>query len=1124
MKHDRAKRSAWTFTALIFLILCGLLTASAQRITGNINGTVKDQTGAIVSNATVKATNVDTGFTRTIATGADGSFTIQYLPVGNYVVEVTAPTFKRFIQQNVTVAVDQTMAVAVTLAAGAETQTIEVTDAPPLVQTTSAELGRTVSPNEINSLPLVNRNAYAELSLTPGVMANSASAQSNANGTPNFQIGVPSTQVQVNGGIDAGVPTVSYYLDGGINMTGLRNYGNPLPNPDALQEFRVETSNFAAQYGRMSGAVVTAVTKSGTNKFHGSLFEFNRNTALNAIPWGQTTAQHYRRNNFGGTVGGPVKQDKAFFFFSYGGLRQVVGTTLSGGIIPGKYMTEGDFTQLKNSNGSVIPVYMPGTKTQYVGTNASPNCQTPTANCVPTSALDPTAQNLMSKFITPLLTSSTNPATTNSYAGYFNGPTNQDEYLGKYDQVLSNKDHASASFFYLNTIQNAYGNGSIPYMTNQSFSKQYNMNVSDIHTFTATTANQAWVTFTRVAGGRINLPATGIEQFGSDYRTQGPQALPSISISGYFSGGGALAGPVSDTDFYSLRDLVSMTKGKHSIDFGGELSLEKDMFQGNLGNFGTFTFNPTGFPGTTGNALSDFIVGQVNSMEQDTPYHGLLSNWYSALYLQDNYHVLPNLTLNIGLRWDVQTAPVESQNLTATFIPNMQSTKVPSAPKGVLFPGDSGVLRGIADNRYYHVSPRLGIAWDPFGDGKTAVRAGAGVFYGSVTANEWNQPANAQPFAVRQSFPCIQSLTHVYGNSVIGCTPSFPNGSLFPYTFNPSNPRFLAEAGVETINPNYRWPYVYQLNMAVQRQLPKNVSLTVAYVGTLSHDLPFEIDANAPIWATGATTSNANPRRPYNANGALGVVSQLMSNQTASYHSLQVSAIRPLTHNLMLSGFYVLGHTFQSVNENGVGTAGPAQDFYALSEERGPMDVDRLNTSTISAIWKLDYYQGHKRLWEQLANGWTISPILSFNSGTPINVVTGSAKNGDPSTTNRPNLVPGVAPSLNTGRARSVSRYAWFNTKAFTANGSGGIGPGGADGNTPRDYLRAPGYRDVDLAVFRDFHFERGMTFQVRGEATNVFNLVSLGAPNSSLASTQFGWITTASTQRLIQIGARLTF
>lgn len=1110
---------------MLVIVLCGGSTVLGQRITGSITGTVIDPQGAVVPSATIKATNSETGFSRTVNSGADGAFLVQYLPVGSYKVEITATGFKKYVAENVVIAVDQTNSLSATLTLGAQAETVEVTAAPPLVDTTTAALGSTISPSEVVSLPLVNRNVYAEISLTPGVMANSSSAQSNANGTPNFQIGVPSTQVQINGGIDAGVPTVSYYLDGGINMTGLRNYGNPLPNPDALQEFRVEANNFGAEYGRMSGAVVTAVTKSGTNEFHGSLFEFNRNTALNAIPWNQSTPAHYRRNQFGGTVGGPVKHDKAFFFFSYGGLRQIVGTNLTGAILPGQDMIEGDFTQLKDSKGNVIPVYQPGTKIQYDGTNASPNCQTPKPNCVPTTVLDPSAQKLMSKFITPLLTSSMNPATTNSWNGYFNGPTNQDEYLGKYDQSLTNKDHLSASFFYLNTQQNAYGNGSIPYMTNQSFAKQYVTNISDVHTISNSIINQTWLTVTRVAGGRINLPTTGLETFGSDYRTQGPQTLPDISVSGYFSAGGALAGPVSDTDFYSIRNLVSMTKGKHTLDIGGEISLEKDVLAGNLDNFGIFNFNSAGFPGTTGNSLADFILGQVNSMEQDTPYHGLMSSWYGALYVQDNYRILPHLTLNLGLRWDVQTAPVESQNLTATFVPGVQSTKVPTAPLGVLFPGDPGVSRGIAGNRYHHISPRVGLAWDPFGDGKTAVRAGAGVFYGSVTGNEWNQPANSQPFAVRQTFTCIQSLTHPYGNNVIGCPASFPNGtSLFPYTFSPTNPRFLPNAGVETIAQNYQWPLTYQLNAAIQRQVAKNLSVTVAYVGTLSRHLPLEVDANAPIWAPGATTSNANSRRPYGQNGALGVVSYLIADDRASYNSLQISATRPLTRNLMISGFYVFGKATATASNNGVSTAGGVQDFYNRSEEVGPLDVDRRHTSTIYATWKLDYYKGRGSLVQHLLNGWTISPIATFNSGLPVNVVTGAALNGDPSTTNRPNLVPGVDPFLDPGRNRAVSRYAWFNTAAFVANGSGGIGPGGADGNTPRDYLRAPGFRNVDLAILRAIQLRERMTLELRGEATNAFNWVNLSAPNATLSSPQFGWITSAATMRLLQVGARLTF
>jgi hypothetical protein len=1104
-------------TQVVALLLFGCVNGYGQQITGTIAGTVKDPQGAMVTSATVKATNVDTGLLRAAKTTADGDYLIPYLPAGTYTVEVDATGFKRVVEENIVVTVDQTQALNVVLAIGGEGQTVTVTEAPPLVDTSTAELGRTVKPSEIIGLPLVNRNAYAELSLTPGVQYNSASPQTNPSGTPNFVIGVPSTQVVVNGGIDGGTPMVSYYLDGGINMTGLRNYGNPLPNPDALQEFRVETSDFSAQYGRMSGAVVTAITRSGTNQFHGSLFEFNRNTDFNATPWNSPLNPPYHRNQFGGTVGGPVKHDKAFLFFSYGGLRQVVGQQLTGAVVPTVAERMGDFT------ADSFTVYMPGTskttKVQVDGTNNSPNCATPKPNCIPSSLLDPTAANLMSKYI-PLPTDGTN----NSYSGFFTGPTSQDEYLGKYDQVLSGKDRVAVSYFYLNTTQNASGNAStsspFPYTINQSFAKQQVVNISDIHTLSPTTVNQGWFTFTRVAGGRANLPTMGLDQLGSSFTTQGPQALPQLIVSGYFNVGGALAGPVSDTDFYSLRDMVSKTKGKHLLDFGGELSLEKDAIIGNLFNFGVFNFASSA-PTTTGNALSDFVTGQVSTMEQDTPYHGLLSDWYYALFLQDNYRIFPRLTLNLGLRYDVQFSPVESSDLTATFVPGVKSIKVPSAPLGMLFPGDAGVPRGIADNRLHHISPRVGIAWDPFGDGKTAIRAGAGIFYGSVSANEWNQPANAQPFAIRQTFNSIASLSNVYGNSA-----SFPNGDPFPYTYNPASPRFLPAASIETIARNYQWPVVYQMNAAVQRQLPKEVSLTVAYVGTLSHHLPFMLDKNYAPYGPGASTSQSsiNARRPYDP-GVLGQVTYDESNETASYHSLQVSASRPLTHNFMLNGFYVFSHSFQSVNESAIGQA-TAQDFANLWEERGPTDNDRRHVASISGIWNLNYYQGSNFLMKHVFNGWTISPIISLQSGAPFNILTGTNNNFDSANANRPNLVPGINPFLDPHRSRSAVSNEWFNTAAFIPNGpgvAGGIGPGGADGNTPRDYLRAPGYRDVDLGVLRDFRFER-FTFQLRGEATNAFNMVSLNAPTANLKSPLNGHITSAASPRLIQVGARLTF
>jgi hypothetical protein len=1136
------RAARWLWVGIFSIVFLAGGVSRAQQITGGVSGVVQDNQGALVLNAKVIARNTATGFSRSTVTDASGGYTINYLPVGNYTVTVEAPGFKKFEQQNLTIAVDQMQALPVTLSVGAVTETVTVTTAPPLVNVTSETLGRTISPEEVNNLPLVNRNAYTELSLTPGIQSNSASQQTNPNGTPNFVVGVPSTQVIINGGVDGGVPMVSFYLDGGFNMTGLRNYGNALPNPDALEEIRVETSNFAAQYGRMSGAVVSAVTKSGTNRFHGSAFEFIRNTALNAYSWVPTGAQNpstkinlpLHRNQFGVTVGGPIKKDKAFFFFSYGGLRQTSGSLLTGAIVPTALERLGDFTK------SPILPNQPGTTTAWTGTNTSANCQTATAGCIPQGQLDTTAANF-TKALVPLPNTNVTVAAANiknpnvgsqttfleGYTGSYTTPTSQDEYLGKYDQQIGEKDHFFGSYFTIKSVSGAYGGGNIPYFVNQSNARQQDLNISDVHTINSTKANQVWITVTRVAGGRINLPATDLSTYGSSFTIQGPKALPQIAITSGFSAGGSLAGPVSDTNFYGIRDVFTWELGKHNLNIGGEFSLEKDAVQGNLYNFGVFNFQTSG-PTSTGNVpLADFVAGRVASMEQDTPYHSLTNYFFGAGFVQDAWKITPRLTANIGLRYDVEEAPVESQNLTAAFVPGQKSTVVPSAPLGVLFPGDTGISRGIANTSKDHVSPRVGLVFDPFGNGKTAIRAGAGMFFGSVSGNEWNQPANAQPFAVRQTFNSITSFTNVYGNPA-----SFPTGDPFPYTYNPTAPRFLPAAAVEAIDPKYKWPVAYQTNAAVEQQMPWGISMQVAYVGNFVRHVPDGIDGNNPVYAPGAssTQTSITARRPYNSNGTLGQVILITSGQTANYNSLQVSAHKALTSHLLLNGYYVWSHSLWSANSSAIGIA-TAQNFSALKEERGPSDNDKRNASSISAVYKIDYYHGNSLMARNLANGWKVSAISFFNSGTPFNITTGSDKNLDGYNNDRPDLVGNrTAGQIQLDKHRNrfvIANSGWFDTTAFTANGpgvAGGIGPGGADGNTPRDFLVGPGYRDIDMAVERDFVLPHGTGFEFRAEATNAFNMVSLNNPTATLSSGNFGKITAAAPMRIFQFGGRITF
>lgn len=1070
------------FALFSTLVFCSL-KLSAQQVTGTILGAVQDSSSAIVVGAQITARNQDTGLTRSMQSNAQGEYRLDFLPPGNYDLEVANSGFRSFRQTGVTLQVGQSARVDVQLQLGEASSTVTVEGGVPAVNTAEATVGQTTTSEQITTLPLVNRTPYSLLTLTPGVQ-NTSSA---------ITLGFPAQRTFINGGSDATMGSVNYYLDGGPNISSLRNTGNAVPNPDALEEFRVDTSNYSAEYGRFGNGVINVVTRSGTNAFHGSAFEFFRNTHLNANTWNALTKPPLHRNQFGGTFGGAIIKNKTFFFGSYSGLRQTTTFFLNSAVVPTAAQRAGNFSAL--SKQIIDPL----------------NGQAFAGNRIPTSRFDATALNILNQYI-PLAN-----RPNSVYQGLVPSPYNTDEYLIKVDHLINERQRLTVSYFTTSgnnaVVPGITQNGSSPNLpwSVQAYTwRQQNANVSYTWTLTPALVNQAWISYTRYFGGRTNVPAISLRDLGSSFTPQGPPALPQIGVSGYFTLGQGIAGPVAGDNIYNVRDLASYTIGRHSLRFGGEVSLAKDIQQTLLNNYGVFSFTgaKTGPRTNQGDAFADYLLGLPITMNQDAPEDAYYNFWSTGLFLQDDFKIHPRLTMNLGLRWDVQTPPTDPYDRQQTFVAGAQSTVLPSAPRGLLLVGDKGVERGVIPVRWGHVSPRVGIAWDPFGDGKTAIRAGAGIFFGSVSGNGWGTVENSQPFAIRQQFANPASLTNPYANLPGGVSP-------FPYVYSLATARFITPAGLLPIALDFQWPYSYQLNFTIQRQLAKGLSLSAGYVGTLSHQLAFSPDINYPVFNATATSSNYNNRRPISP-GVLSSINLMESNATASYHSLQISAKKSMSRALSFTTFYTFSKSLSSAELNGQSTSGGAQNFNNLALEHGRSSYDQRHNFVAAIIWNLNYYSGTNSLLTHLLNGWTLSPIVTLSSGLPFTVTSGKDNNYDGNNNDRANVVGN--PILDPNRSRSAVIAQWFNTAAFAQN------PIGTDGTSARNFLDGPGYKDIDLGIFRDVAFHEAVKLQFRAEFTNFFNLVSLNSPNGTQNSTTFGQITGARDMRQLQLGLRLTF
>jgi outer membrane receptor protein involved in Fe transport len=1047
----------------------------AQVATGTILGTVKDGQGAAVPGASVTATHLATQFSRSATSDAEGQYTLSLLPVGSYKLDVSLQGFKNFSQTGIVLEVGRNARVDPTLVVGGIEEVVSIVSDAPLVETRSAALSRTVGQNEVLNLPLVNRDLYSLLSLTGGVSSNDASNS----------LGGPEQLTTINGSARGQVGSVNFQLDGGNNTAGLRGTGNPAPNPEAIQEFRVITNNYAAEYGRYQAGIVDVVTKSGTNEFHGAAFEYFRNESLNSARWappGTTSAKDpLSRNQFGAAFGGPLRKDKTFFFASYSGLRQEETYYRNTARVPTALERAGNFSQ------SAQQPRDPNTGQPFPG------------GIIPSARFDVAAVTIQQRFVPE----------ANLPNSFFEvsrpDPLNTDEATFKLDHALSPSHNLALTYFHQKgtDTQPLSLSGNIPWVDRDFKWTQHNVNLADTWTLNSTAINQLRATYVRQFGGRVNNPPISLADLNSRFTIQGDPTLPRLTVSGYFTGQTSIAGPDAGSDYFGLKDTLSLARGRHSLKLGAEVSYEEIIHDTLLDNYGVFSFNGS----KTGNAYADFLLGLPATMTQDAPVRKTDNGWYLSLFAQDDFRLSPRVTLNLGLRYDLQFPFTDPLDRKLAYVPGQKSTVSPSSPQGLLFPGDTDIPRGIASTDWNNLAPRLGIAWDPKGDGRMSVRAGFGVFYGSTSGNEWNTTADNQPFTVRQPFPTVYTLADPYRNLPGGIGP-------FPFLYEPGSPRYTLPAQVFGPSLDFVWPYTYQMNLSLQKELFKDYSVSASYVGAMARRMPGSVDRNYPVYNSSATTANVNARRPYQP-GTIGQARVLESIFTTDYHGLQLSAEKRGAR-FSAKAYYTFSKALEDIDYQGGGL--PAvQNSLRIDLERGRTGFDRTHNFVLSAIARLDYLKDSSGLVKALLNDWTLSAIVTLQSGAPLTIGAGQDRNLDGLTNDRADLVGD--PKLDSGRPREELIENWFNTAAFALPALG------TDGSAGRNIIDGPGYRNVDLGLFRDIKLPRGTMLQLRAEATNAFNIVNLSNPGTGLnAPATFGKIRSARDMRRIQLGARLSF
>ncbi len=1091
----------------LFALLMGLILthsiSRADELYGKIRGTVTDQSGAVIPGVKVTVTNEGTGISKIVTSQADGNFEVVNLLVpATYDVVAEQSGFKEFVSKGIRLNVNQTYVVKAVMQVGQVSQHVTVEANPVQVDTTSMQLGTTITGNTIVDLPLNGRNWVQLQQLEPGVVASSDRFGNNysTNGA----------ETQQN----------SYLINGADTNDAPLNSPGIIPSPDAIGEFRMITNTINPEYGRNSGAIINAVIKNGTNQFHGDAFEFYRDTTLDARSFFQSSVSPFHQNQFGGTIGGPIKKDKAFFFFSYQGLRAAVPQAFSVPTVFSPAERAGTWPGLTTSKGtSAFPLVGDSGTTYPAGTPYSTIFSNGT---IPTGDLNPLAVKLMNQFV-PLPNTAANGYTFNPTT-----TTTQDQYLYRVDENIN----AANSIWVYGLWQRAPDINTLPFTgatlpgfanTDQRHDQEYTAAWN--HTFSPTTLNEARFSYYRF-NFIANEPQSPINPTSYGFTGILPQnlavaSLPVMSLTGFFTLGFTANGPQPRIDqTYDAEDNFTRIMGRHTFKAG--FTMERfevyNPFYNNLGgNFsytGSGTFS-TGLPG------ADFLLGVPDSYSQGS---GSIVNargreYYP--YVQDQWQVKRNLTLTYGLGWDFETPWVDNYNAGETMMayrPGVQSTVFPTAPIGFVYPGDPGINEaGGPTTPYTDVAPRFGFAWTPGSSSNWSIRGGFGIYYNRTEEELALQGLTNPPFSTTFSSsygsPSFATPFTGFCSVTSGAAPSPCSvPQVFPFSppvkgakvnFAPFAPIGF---GANTLSPAFGVPMSENYNLTIERQLSPSTILSIGYVGNVGRHLEGAYNlsyagagqgVNPGAAALGCNAFNLATCDPgsfsNNPNPALyGETGQQVTSFNSNYNSLQVELNRHFAHGLQFLASYTWSRYFDyTSNLENNAFNGPGIDPFNFNSMYAPSADDAPQRLVLSYDYTLPFYHFvHK--WQRLTDGWDLVGISTFQSGFPVAVFDSafSSLTCDPAIAfyacpDRANVVPGKQIDIGNPRNYSLNGQPnyWFNPAAFSIPAAGtGIG------NASRNPIYGPGIDNWDLSLLKDIHITESKYFEIRIEAYNVFN------------------------------------